>query len=124
MSDPAETMRDTFRDNVKRSAQGGAGICQSRVQDHRGVQADLEALRDDVMQLVEKLGAIASTRGSRAWKRTKAGVGEAVSDAESFARKTGDDLTEVIEDSIHARPYTTLAVAAGIGFLIGASWRR
>ena len=88
------------------------------------MQADLEALRDDVMQLVEKLGAIASTRGSRAWKRTKAGMGEAVSDAESFARKTGDDLTEVIEDSIHARPYTTLAVAAGIGFLIGASWRR
>src|SRR5512139_1397225 len=116
MSDPAETMRDTFGDNVKevrKAAQESAKAASKTTED---VQADLEALRDDVMQLVEKLGAIASTRGSRAWKRTKAGVGEAVSDAESFARKTGDDLTEVIEDSIHARPYTTLAVAAGIGF--------
>lgn len=124
MSDPAETMRDTFRENVKevrKAAQESAKAASKTTED---VQADLEALRDDVMQLVEKLGAIASTRGSRAWKRTKAGVGEAASDAESFARKTGDDLTEVIEDSIHARPYTTLAVAAGIGFLIGTSWRR
>jgi ElaB/YqjD/DUF883 family membrane-anchored ribosome-binding protein len=124
MSNPAETMRDTMRDNIKEVRKAAQDSVKAASKTTDDLQADLEALRDDVMQLVEKLGSIASTRGSRAWKRTKSGVGEAMSDAEALARKTGDDLTEVIEDSIHTRPYTTLAVVAGIGFLVGASWRR
>jgi ElaB/YqjD/DUF883 family membrane-anchored ribosome-binding protein len=31
---------------------------------------------------------------------------------------------EAIDESLKQRPYTTLAIAAAIGFLFGATWRR
>ncbi len=34
-----------------------------------------------------------------------------------------DSFGDAIMDSIKQRPYTTLAVAAGIGFVFGAIWR-
>jgi ElaB/YqjD/DUF883 family membrane-anchored ribosome-binding protein len=36
----------------------------------------------------------------------------------------GDTMVEAIDDSLRKRPYTTLAIAVGIGFLFGAAWRR
>jgi ElaB/YqjD/DUF883 family membrane-anchored ribosome-binding protein len=120
MNNPAGMVRDNIEE-LRKAVQESAKATSKTAGD---VQDDFEALRDDIAQLAEKLGAIASTRGGRAWKRTRSGIGEAISDAESMTRKAGDDLTEAIEGSIHARPYTTLAVAAGIGFLVGASWRR
>ena len=34
-----------------------------------------------------------------------------------------DNVGDAIMDSIKQRPYATLAVAAGIGFVLGAIWR-
>jgi ElaB/YqjD/DUF883 family membrane-anchored ribosome-binding protein len=34
-----------------------------------------------------------------------------------------DSVGDAIMDSIKQRPYATLAVAAGIGFVVGALWR-
>jgi ElaB/YqjD/DUF883 family membrane-anchored ribosome-binding protein len=35
-----------------------------------------------------------------------------------------DAFGDAVEDSLARRPYATLAVAAGIGFLFGAAWSR
>ena len=35
-----------------------------------------------------------------------------------------DGMIDAIDESLKTRPYTTLAVALGIGFLFGAMWRR
>jgi ElaB/YqjD/DUF883 family membrane-anchored ribosome-binding protein len=39
-------------------------------------------------------------------------------------REASDHVIEAIDESIKARPYTTLAIVAGIAFLFGATWRR
>jgi ElaB/YqjD/DUF883 family membrane-anchored ribosome-binding protein len=45
-------------------------------------------------------------------------------DAINVARDVSDTAIEAIDDSLKKRPYTTLAIAFGIGFLIGATRRR
>lgn len=107
--DAREAMRDATR------ATSGAAA---------DVQADLEALRSDVADLTKKLGVILSKRGNSAWKHAKSGVEDTIADAESRAIAAGEEITDVINNSIQSRPYTTLAVAAGLGFLFGATWRR
>ena len=39
-------------------------------------------------------------------------------------REVSDHFVEAIDNSIKTRPYTTLAMVAGLGFLFGATWRR
>jgi len=38
--------------------------------------------------------------------------------------RVGDTLAVAIEKSVTERPYTTLPLAVGLGFLFGAAWRR
>ena len=35
-----------------------------------------------------------------------------------------DTFGDALDDSIRRRPYATLAIVAGIGFLFGAAWAR
>jgi ElaB/YqjD/DUF883 family membrane-anchored ribosome-binding protein len=39
-------------------------------------------------------------------------------------RDVGDTLAVAVEKSVTKRPYATLALALGLGFLLGATWRR
>jgi len=39
-------------------------------------------------------------------------------------REVGDTLAVAVDKSVTKRPYTTLALAVGLGFLLGATWRR
>ena len=39
-------------------------------------------------------------------------------------REVGDNMVDAIDELLKPRPYTTLALALGIGFLFGATWRR
>ena len=64
-------------------------------------------------------------------RRAKASVDSALSDATDkgraavdAVRDVADTFGEALEDSLQRRPYATLALAAGIGFLFGATWRR
>jgi ElaB/YqjD/DUF883 family membrane-anchored ribosome-binding protein len=54
-----------------------------------------------------------------------------MSDAQDKSREAVDAMREVsdnfiaaVDDSLKNRPYTTLAIIGGIGFLLGALWRR
>jgi ElaB/YqjD/DUF883 family membrane-anchored ribosome-binding protein len=105
------------REAVRESASAASGAVSD-------VQADLEALRSDVADLTKKLGTILSKRGNSAWEHAKAGVEDTIADVESRAREAGDEVTDAINSSLQARPYTTLAAALGLGFLFGAIWRR
>lgn len=48
---------------------------------------------------------------------------EQVSEATREAGRRAVSLTEDIADAIRERPYTALAVAAGLAFAIGALWK-
>ena len=45
-------------------------------------------------------------------------------EAVEAVRDVGDNVVDAIDESLKKRPYTTLAIAAAIGFLFGATWRR
>ncbi len=45
-------------------------------------------------------------------------------EAVDAVRGIGDNVIEAVDESLRKRPYTTLAMAVGIGFLLGATWRR
>ena len=97
----------------------------------RDIQADLQALRDDVARLAQQIADIFAAKGSKAWDRARSGVDEAIADVEDrgqdaidAVREVGDNMAAAIDESLKSRPYTTLALAVGIGFLFGATWRR
>jgi len=39
-------------------------------------------------------------------------------------RDVSENFVEAIDESIKNRPYATLAIAVGLGFLFGTTWRR
>ena len=118
-----ETVRDA-RDAIKESGQAASAASGD-------IQADLQALRDDVARLAQQIADIFAAKGDKVWQRARSSVDEAIADAEGkgrdavdAVREVGDNLLEAIDDSLEHRPYTTLAIALGIGFLFGATWRR
>jgi ElaB/YqjD/DUF883 family membrane-anchored ribosome-binding protein len=118
-----ETVQDA-RDAVKESGQAASAASGD-------IQADLQALREDVARLAQQIADIFAAKGSKAWDRARSGVDEAIADAEGkgrdaldAVREVGDNMFEAIDESLERRPYTTLALALGIGFLFGATWRR
>lgn len=88
------------------------------------VQADLDALREDVANLARRLSDLLSSKSSSALQQAKSGMDETIARVEQKARDTGDDVTDAINDALKTRPLTTLAVVAGLGFVLGAIWRR
>jgi ElaB/YqjD/DUF883 family membrane-anchored ribosome-binding protein len=97
----------------------------------RNIQDDVAALQADVSSLTQQFANIAAMKGNEAWQRARAGVDDLISEAGAkgkeatdAVREVRDNLATAIDDSIEQRPYTTLALALGLGFILGASWRR
>jgi ElaB/YqjD/DUF883 family membrane-anchored ribosome-binding protein len=116
----AKDARDAIKDSAKAASDASGDIA-----------ADLQALRDDVARLAQQIAGIFAAKGDTAWRRARSRVDEALADAEGkgreavdAVREAGSHMTDVIDESLKQRPYTTLALAVGIGFLFGATWRR
>jgi ElaB/YqjD/DUF883 family membrane-anchored ribosome-binding protein len=100
--------------------------------EHAGnLEHDLQALRDDFRRLADQLAGIVSNTGTAAWRRAKSSVDEAVTgaqdkgrDAASAVREVSDHFADALDESLKTRPYTTLALVAGLAFLFGMTWRR
>jgi ElaB/YqjD/DUF883 family membrane-anchored ribosome-binding protein len=102
------------------------------------VEQQLETIREDVSKLTQQMAELAAETKDSAMAQVKTQVrraqeaaGSALSDAQASGREAVDAFRDVadtfgdaIDDSLKRRPYATLAVAAGIGFLFGAAWRR
>jgi ElaB/YqjD/DUF883 family membrane-anchored ribosome-binding protein len=118
-----ETAKDA-RDAIKESAKAASDASGD-------IQADLQALRDDVARLTQQIADIFAAKGNTAWSRARTTVGDAFADAGGKGNEAVDAVLEVrdnmvdmIDESLKTRPYTTLAIAAAIGFLFGSAWRR
>jgi ElaB/YqjD/DUF883 family membrane-anchored ribosome-binding protein len=124
LSDTAKETVEDAREAIKESRKAAADASPD-------IQADLRALRDDVARLAQQIADIFAAKGSKAWGRARSGVDEAITEVEDrgqdaidAVREVGDNMAAAIDESLKSRPYTTLALAAGIGFLFGATWRR
>jgi ElaB/YqjD/DUF883 family membrane-anchored ribosome-binding protein len=120
MRETAKDAREAVRE-VRNAAGDGAA----------DLQKDFQTLRDDFARLAEQVGEIVAGTGNAAWRRAKSSVDDMVSDASDRGRdavgamrEVSDNFVDAIDESIKTRPYTTLALVAGLAFLFGATWRR
>ncbi len=99
------------------------------------IQGDLKQLRNDVGKLAEQLAGLFSATGDEALGHVKDRVRQmrenidgAVTDASERGREAftevSENLGEAIETSLREHPITTVALAVGLGFLFGTTWRR
>jgi ElaB/YqjD/DUF883 family membrane-anchored ribosome-binding protein len=131
MSSTSNTIRDTVRDTVKDAKDAAREAGKATSAAGGDIQADLEALRSDVTRLSDQIADIFASKGNAAWSRAKSNVEGVMADvsakgqeAVDAVREVGDNMMDAIDESLEKRPYTTLALALGIGFLFGATWRR
>jgi ElaB/YqjD/DUF883 family membrane-anchored ribosome-binding protein len=102
------------------------------------IEKQLETIRDDISELTTQVADLISTAKDDAMaqvkkqaRRASATADSVISDAKDTGREAVDAFRDVadtfgdaVEDSLKRRPYATLAMVAGIGFLFGAAWRR
>jgi ElaB/YqjD/DUF883 family membrane-anchored ribosome-binding protein len=88
------------------------------------LQEGLSSMRDDVGKLSQQVVDLLSTKGGDAYKRAKKNFDATTGEATEAVRDVRDNFASAIDESIQERPYTTLAIALGIGLVIGAMWRR
>ena len=131
MSSTSGTFRDTVRDTVRDAKDAASETRKAAAAASGDINADLDALRADVTRLTNQIADILAAKGNVAWGRAKSNVEGMVSDATAkgqeavdAVREVGDNLVDAVDESLRKRPYTTLALALGIGFLFGATWRR
>ena len=131
MSSTSSTMRDTVRDTMKDAKDAARESSRAASAASGDIQADLEALRNDVARLGSQLADIYASKGNAARSRARSNIEGVMSDASAkgqeavdAVREVGDNMVDAIDESLKKRPYTTLALAVGIGFLFGATWRR
>jgi len=127
----ASTVSNNMRETAKDAREGVRDVGKAASAASGDIQSDLQSLRDDFARLAEQVGSIVSDTGNVAWKRAKASVDGVVSDAGVKGREAvgavryvTDNVVEAIDESLKTRPYTTLAIVAGLGFLFGATLRR
>ncbi|MGB6535497.1 MAG: hypothetical protein WBF58_05990 [Xanthobacteraceae bacterium] len=129
--DTTSTLSQGARETAADAREGVRQAGDAASEAANNLQRDLQALRGDFARLAEQVSGIVSSKGSAAWQRAKTSFDGAVSDAQTkgqqavdAARDVSDNFVDALDESLKQRPYATLAIAAAIGFLFGATWRR
>lgn len=80
------------------------------------VQADLEALRRDIAALTQTVASFGSSKIRQA--------GEASQQYVDSARESIANVEDELEAYVHQRPFQSLAIAAGVGYVLALLTRR
>ena len=127
----ASTVSQNVRDTAKDAREGLRDVKKAATESSGDIQSDLQALRDDFARLAEQVGDILGNKGNAAWQRARSSVDDVVAGAQDKGREAigavrdvSDNFVDAIDESIKNRPYVTLALVAGLGFLFGATWRK
>jgi len=99
--------------------------------DVTAVKNDIAALTDQITEALNSFAGTARTQARRGYKQARANVDAALDDASErggammgAAQDAAASIEETLEDVITQRPLATVGLALGLGFLIGATWRR
>ena len=99
--------------------------------DVTAVKNDISALTDQITDVLNSFAGTAGKQARRGYKEARANVDSAVDDMSErgsammdAAQDAALSIEESLEDVITQRPLATVGLALGIGFLIGATWRR
>ena len=99
--------------------------------DVTAVKNDIAALTDQITDALNSFAGTAGKQARRGYKHARDNAdatmdemserGSAVMEA---AQDAASSIEESLEDIITQRPLATVGLAVGLGFLIGATWRR
>jgi ElaB/YqjD/DUF883 family membrane-anchored ribosome-binding protein len=99
--------------------------------DVTAVKNDIAALADQITDVLNSFAGTAGKQARRGYKQARANVDQAIDDmsergaaAMGAAQDAAYSIEETLEDAITQRPLATVGLALGLGFLIGAAWRR
>lgn len=93
----------------------------------KDIERDIQALRDDLANLASQLTAAGKEQAEFAKDAAYAKADELRrrgEDAVERARANAEDVEAQIIDHVHEKPITSLAIAAGVGFLTALILRR
>ncbi len=88
--------------------------------DYDAVTEQIAALRDDLAKMAKSMSATTTQRGQAIARDVTDGVNEAI----TYVSRKGRETDQSIEAAVSANPYIALAMAAGMGLLVGALSRR
>jgi ElaB/YqjD/DUF883 family membrane-anchored ribosome-binding protein len=99
--------------------------------DVAAVKNDISALTDQITDALNAFAGTAGKQARRGYKQARANVDSAVDDMSErsgammeAAHDAASSIEESLEEIITERPLATVGLALGLGFLIGAMWRR
>lgn len=92
---------------------------------------DVSKVRSNIADLTDHITEAVSALGDTARRQARRGYHEAVDDLSErsgammdAAQDAATSLEDRLEDVITERPFATVGLALGLGFLIGVMWRR
>jgi ElaB/YqjD/DUF883 family membrane-anchored ribosome-binding protein len=99
--------------------------------DVTAVKGDIAALTDQITDAINTFAGTAKKQAKRGYKQARANVDSTVDEMSErggammdAAQDAAHSIEETLEDVITQRPLATVGLALGLGFLIGATWRR
>ena len=99
--------------------------------DVAAVKNDIAALTDQITDALNSFADSARKQARRGYKQARENVDATVDDMSErgsammdAAQDAAYSIEETLEDVITQRPLATVGLALGLGFLIGAMWRR
>ena len=104
----------------------------------KNLKKDLQSLRDDLSHLSKQVEGLATDAGAEMLDDVKArlqnfgssvdeliaGAGARGREAVDAVGEVGGNVVENVEDAVREHPLTTLAIAAGLGFILASTMRR
>jgi ElaB/YqjD/DUF883 family membrane-anchored ribosome-binding protein len=99
--------------------------------DVNSVKTDIAALTDQISDAINTFAGAARKQAKRGYKQARAQVDSTMDDVSErggammeAAQDAAHSIEETLEEVVTQRPLATVALALGLGFLIGATWRR
>ena len=108
--------------------EGFAGATYAVQQDLRSLRDDFSLLADEVTNLAHETSEETLSEIKERARRIRDNMDDFVSNVgtrgRDALRDVTDDINESVQTSVREHPLAVLALAAGIGFIFGVTWRR
>ncbi|MBR0785962.1 DUF883 family protein [Bradyrhizobium iriomotense] len=99
--------------------------------DLAAVKSDIAALTDQITDALATFANSTSKQARRGYRQARENMDTAIDDMSErgsammgAAQDAYGSIEETLEEAITQRPLASVGLALGIGFLIGAAWRR
>ncbi len=95
------------------------------------VKTDISSLADQISDALNALAGSARSQARQGYRQARSNVDSMVSDlgrqgsaALESAQDAASTLGDSLEEAVQERPLASVALALGLGLLIGITWRR